>query len=603
MINVVKKTLALLSPREKRHLYLIFFGLVCMAMLEMAGIASILPFMAVVSNPGIVETNKWLNAVYVFFEFENITNFLFFLGVIALGFLFFSNGLKAMMSWLMVRFDNNLNYSLSRKLLAVYLNRPYPFFLNRNTAEMGKNILTEARVVITNVVSRGMKFLSGCVTTLFILGLLVLIDPILAIIIIIVLGGSYAVIYSLARAKLARISREQLEANKMKYKTAGEALSGIKDLKVLGREREFLDRFAIHALRHARNNIFSGVISQLPRYALEVVAFGGILLIVLYFLGANQEISRIVPLLALYAYAGYRILPALQEIFASVATVRSSLASLDLLHRDLIEEKSQPDTELSLEKQDILQPLPFCQKLDLRKVSFQYPGALDCALKDIDLSIRPNSTIGLVGSTGSGKTTMVDLILGLLKPISGKILVDGVEVNSDNLARWQCNLGYVPQHIYLCDDTVTRNIAFGVPDSEINMEQVLQSARIANLNEFIESDLPKGYETDIGERGIRLSGGQRQRIGIARALYRDPAVLIMDEATSALDGVTEQAVMEAIQTLSGKKTIILIAHRLTTVKDCDAIYQLEHGRIVNQGSYQELQKSSRWFYSSSSVRL
>ena len=596
MLTAIKKLLALLSAREKIHLYFIFIGLVCMAFIEMAGIASIMPFMAVVSNPDIIHTNQWLKAVYDFFEFQDTQNFLFFLGLIVLGMLLLSNGFKAMMSWLMLRFDNNLHYSLARKLLAEYLNRPYSFFLNRNTADMGKNILTEARVVVSGVLSPGMQFLSSSLTALFILALLVIIDPLLAFTIAAVLGGTYAAIYSLARGKLTRIGQEQVMANLNKYKIAGEALSGIKDLKVLGREREFLKQFSIHAKKHACNNILAGVISQLPRYALESIAFGGILLIVLYFLGADQEITRMVPLLALYAFAGYRLLPALQQIFAGVSNVRFGLASLNVLYRDLIEEKSHPDPEYCLSKQNILPPLPFNSQLELSEICFQYPGANETALKNINLSIIPNTTVGLVGSTGSGKTTMVDLILGLLQPVSGKMLVDGNEINLDNLARWQCNLGYVPQHIFLCDDTVIKNIAFGVPDSDINMEDVLRSARIANLHEFVQTELPKGYETEIGERGIRLSGGQRQRIGIARALYRDPSVLIMDEATSALDGVTEKAVMEALHTLSGEKTIILIAHRLTTVKDCDMSYHLEHGRIINQGTYAELQKTSKWFH-------
>jgi len=595
MFNVTRKMLDLLSNRDKKELYLLFTGLVITAFIEMAGIASIMPFMAVVANPDVIHRNRWMKRVYDYFEFTSLHSFLFFLGMLLLGLMVFSNLFKALMLWLTLRFDNRLNYTLARRLLAQYLARPYSFFLNRNTADMGKNVLAEVRNVITGVLSSGMNVLSSSLVSFFILALLLVVDPLIALTIAAVLGGAYGGIYLLARRLLARISQEQVDANSMKYKDAGEALSGIKDLKILGRERVFLERFASHALRHSRNNVTAGVISQIPRYALEIMAFGGILLIMLYFLGAERNAGQMIPLLALYAFAGYRLLPALQQIFAGITTVRFSVAALDVLHQDMIAEQSEIDPEHLLARSDGLQPLPFTRELELRNVSFCYSGVQDPVLKGIGLSIALNTTIGFVGSTGSGKTTAVDIILGLLPPSSGQLLVDGVEINNDNLSRWQCNLGYVPQNIFLCDDTITRNISFGVPESEIDMAAVVRAARIANLADFVEKELPEGYETVIGERGVRLSGGQRQRIGIARALYRDPAVLILDEATSALDGVTEEAVMDAIRNLSRKKTILMIAHRLTTVKDCDIIYLLENGKIVAQNTYEELSKSSEWF--------
>ncbi len=595
MFAIIKKMLGLLSTREKRQLYYLFAALVNMAFIEMAGIASIMPFMAVVSKPDVVQTNKWLKRAYDFFEFTSLHNFLLFLGILLLVLMVLGNLFKALTSWLTLRYDNRLNYTLARRLLAQYLARPYSFFLNRNTADMGKNVLAEVRNVIGGVLSAGMQVLSNTLVSLFILALLLVVDPLIAVTIAAILGGAYGVIYLLARRLLARISKEQVKANSMKYKAAGEALSGIKDLKILGREGVFLERFAAHAQLHARNNVTAGIISQLPRYALEVMAFGGILLIVLYFLGTDHGSGNMVPLLALYAFAGYRLLPALQQIFAGITTVRFNLAALDVLHRDLTEERGNVAPELLLTRSEGLQPLPFTRELELRNVSFRYSGVQDPVLEKLSLTIAPNTSIGLVGATGSGKTTTVDIILGLLTPTAGQLLADGVEISGDNLARWQRNLGYVPQAIFLCDDTITRNIAFGVPDQDIDMVAVVRAARIANLHGFIEEELPDGYKTEIGERGVRLSGGQRQRIGIARALYRDPAVLIMDEATSALDGITEEAVMDALRTLSGQKTVIMIAHRLTTVKECDVIYLMEHGRIAGQGTYDELMGSSSWF--------
>jgi ABC-type bacteriocin/lantibiotic exporter with double-glycine peptidase domain len=595
MLTVIRKILDLLSIKERKNLYFLWTVLVIMAFIEMAGIASIMPFMSVVANPEVVETNSWMKQVYEFFRFTSVANFLFFLGLSLLVLTVFSNLLKALTAWWVLRYDNQLNYMLAWRLLAQYMSRPYSFFLDRNTAEMGKNILTEVRTVISGVLSAGMSVLSSTLISLCILILLLLVDPFIAVTVAATLGSAYAGLYLLVRRRLAKISKDNVQVNFMKFKIASEALSGIKDLKILGREEVFLGQFAIHAQRHALNNVAWGIISQLPRYALEVMAFGSILLIVMYFESKQGSSSQMIPLLSLYAFAGYRLLPSVQQIFSGITTVRTNLAALEILHRDLAEGQADRNLERVLAKQNHLQPLPFTRGLELRNVSFCYSGVQVPAIEAISLTIARNTSIGIVGATGSGKTTTVDLILGLLTPTLGQLLVDDVEVDGNNMASWRLNLGYVPQSIFLCDDTITRNIAFGVPEQEIDMAAVVRTARIANLHEFIERELPNGFETVIGERGVRLSGGQRQRIGIARALYRDPAVLIMDEATSALDGVTEHAVMEALHTLSGKKTIIMIAHRLTTVKDCDVIYLMENGRIVGQGTYDNLLRSSVWF--------
>ena len=598
MLTVIRKLFDLLDRRDRLQLYVLLFVLLVVAVVEMAGIASIMPFMAVVTNPDVIHSNRWLNAVYTGLGFQSETAFLTFTGLLVLALLVFSNAVKALSIWLTLRYHNKLNYTIARRLLARYMARPYAFFLNRNTAELGKNILGEVRTVISGVLSPGTDIISSALVCLAILTLLIVVDPVVAVGIALVLGGSYGTVYLLARRKLGKIGQEQVQLNAARFKSAGEGLSGIKDLKVLGRETTFLQRFAVVARRHSRNNVIAGVISQLPRFALELIAFGGILLVVLHLIGRGQAAVEMVPLLALYAFAGYRLMPALQKLFGAVTNLRFSVAALDVVHRDLVRSRDdRVDPEVQLVAASQAAPLPFERQLELQDLSFRYEGAEEPSLRGLSLVIRPNTSVGLVGPTGCGKTTTVDLILGLLAPSGGQILVDGVEVAGDYVARWQKNLGYVPQHIYISDDTITRNIAFGVPDEQIDMDAVRKAAQIANLAEFVETELPQGYETGIGERGVRLSGGQRQRIGIARALYRDPAVLVLDEATSALDGITEESVMDAVRTLLKKKTIIMIAHRLTTVKECDVIYQLDHGSILAKGSYEELMAESRWFRS------
>jgi ABC-type multidrug transport system fused ATPase/permease subunit len=316
----------------------------------------------------------------------------------------------------------------------------------------------------------------------------------------------------------------------------------------------------------------------------------------MYLVHRGERTTDIAPLLALYAFAGYRLMPALQHMFASITTLRFNAPALDVLYHDLDGDQSSDFDDMERLEQSLhADVLPFGRELSLRRVSFRYEDAAAPALRGLDIVIAPLTSVGIVGPTGCGKTTTVDIVLGLLAPSEGQFLVDGVEITQQNLAGWQKNLGYVPQHIYIADDTIARNIAFGVPDDDIAMDSVRHAARIANIADFIESELADGYQTAVGERGLRLSGGQRQRIGIARALYRDPSVLVMDEATSALDGITEEAVMEALHGLSRKKTIRVIAHRLSTVRECDVIYLLERGQIVAQGSYHDLMRESAWF--------
>jgi ABC-type multidrug transport system fused ATPase/permease subunit len=598
MPRLIRQLLDLLTAEERREGLVLLLTMVLVAAVETAGIATIMPFMAVVSSPELIQTNSWLKALYEGMAFDSQTAFLRFLGIIVVIFLFLSTLLKAGNNWLVLRFDNKINYVLARRLLAQYMSRPYEFFLNRNTAELGKNILTEARNVVIGVVSPIGELVSRGLIALAIMALLIAVDPIVAVAIAGVLGGAYALVYLIARSKLHVIGLQQVEANAEKYKAADEALSGIKELKVLGREHTFLERFSRFAKIHARNNVASGLISDMPRHALEVIAFGGILLVVLYLLGRNEQQETMVPLLALYAFAGYRLLPALQQIFAAFALLRRSVAALDVLHRDLTPEPGETiSAEQRLARRTQLSALPLNEQLELRNLSFRYAGAPEPAIQDLNLSIRANTSVGLVGPSGCGKTTTVDMILGLLVPASGDMRADGVPITAENLAAWQRNVGYIPQQIYISDDTVTRNIAFGIPDDEVDMDAVRNAARIAKLSEFVEREMPQGYDTVIGERGARLSGGQRQRIGIARALYQDPAILIMDEATSALDGITEEGVMDAVQELSRKKTLIIIAHRLTTVRDCDVIYLLDHGKVAMRGSYDELKRESLWFRS------
>lgn len=582
--HFIYKLLSLFTREERFQAGLLLIPMIISAIIDVIGIVFIMPFMAMVSDPDAISQHKKVAWLYHHLHFQSAHKFLIFLGILILVILVVANSFAAFTTWFSLRFATMQGSTISSRLFAKYLQQPYIFFLNKNSAELSKNIIAEVGTVIYSVLIPCMQMLAKFIGILFILILLFLVNPLLALSVVIVLGGIYTAIYGIARKKLFNISRILVQVQESRFRLVNEALGGIKDIKLLGNAKFFLKRFTKASDVQAVNSATNQIIGLLPRYALESIAFGAILLIVVYMLVVNHDTAQVIPMLALYAFAGYRLMPALQMVFWAMTTIRANSGSLDVLYEDFKKLPMQPEV---ISNANVV-PLKLNQAIELRNLTFAYPNMEKSVIKDLSLTIKANTTIGFVGSTGSGKTTTIDLVLGLLNPQAGALIVDGVPIDEHNLRNWQLNLGYVPQHIFLSDDTITNNIAFGIAEDKVDLAAVENAARIANLHEFIVKELPEGYETVVGERGVRLSGGQRQRIGIARALYRDPDVLILDEATSALDGITETVIMEAIHNLAHQKTIIIIAHRLTTLKECDVIYMLEHGKIVEHGNYAEL---------------
>ncbi|UNC93969.1 ABC transporter ATP-binding protein [Candidatus Contubernalis alkalaceticus] len=564
-----------------------------MAFFQALGIASILPFINMIMEPSIINENRWLWWAYNTLGFTSIHSFIMFSGIMMLAIILTGNAISAFATWVKLRFVWQKNHSLSSSLLRKYLSLPYGYFLGHHSADLSKNILDEANELTRSFLIPILSIVTQGTVVFFIFIMLLFVNPVVTFIVAGVLVGSYVLIYLKLSKRLSRGGRSRLAANKERFTAANEALGGIKDIKVMGRELHFLDRYIVNSKKFSNLQSWNEVVGQLPRYAMEVVAFGGVIILILGLLSVAEETQEVIPLVSFFAFAGYRLMPALQEIFKAFTKVQFSKAVLHKIHQDIMEEGGR-DLE---EYRDInsTKPLAFEKEIELTNIAFSYPGIKEKVLQDISVRIQRNTSIAIVGSTGSGKTTLVDIILGLLTPQAGEIRVDGVLVNEDNMRNWQRNLGYVPQQIYLNDDTIAHNIAFGVPHAEIDIEAVQRTARIANLEKFIIEDLPQGFDSVVGERGVRLSGGERQRVGIARALYHDPEVLILDEATSALDGITEDSVMHAIEKISKLKTIIVIAHRLTTVKKCHKIYMMDKGEIIAQGSYEELIESNPQF--------
>ena len=595
MLETIRKALSLLSAQERIRGALLFILVLIMAAIETAGVASVMPFLAVLANPGLVETNQTLLLIYQFFDFQSVDAFLMALGFSAFAIVLASAAFRVFTLFIMNRFVEMRRQSIGQRLLETYLRQPYSFFLNRHSSEMIKNILSEVDQIVTNVYRPAMTMVAYAFVLLALIGLLVAADPVVAAVVASVIGGLYAMFFLTIRGTLRQLGEEVVAANAHRFRSAGEALAGIKSIKLLGREHAYLAQFQAPAVLVARHMAKFHTLSQVPRFVIEAVAFGGVIALTLFLLSktggaVDGGVAALIPILGLYAFAGSRMLPAAQQIFGGLSSLRYGQAAVDLVFADLRYRASLAQIHEFPPQRLVPQT-----SIDLDNVSYFYPNTEQPALKDISLSIPVGTVMGLVGTTGSGKTTLVDVILGLLRPQQGMVRLDEQPLTEDNLRAWQQTLGYVPQEIFLVDSTIAQNIALGVPEAQIDQAQVERCGKLAQIHDFVVNHLPHKYATSVGDRGVRLSGGQRQRLGIARALYHDPDVLVFDEATSALDNVTEHAVMKAIEELSQQKTILLIAHRLSTVKACDQIVVLENGHIAGLGSYEELLATNRSF--------
>ena len=596
-MQTYKKILFLLNIYGRKKVSLIIVLILIMAFLDMLGVAFVWPLVVVLTNPDYIETNSILNYVFKassIFGVENINQFLIALSIIFYLLVVFSLSFRALVVYAQVRFIEMFQYNISKKLFEGYLYQPYSWFLDRHSADLGKNILSEVNQVTGGAIRPLIDLTAKITVSIALITLLVIANPKLALIVCFLFGSFYGIFYYFIREFLKRIGKESFRNNELRFVTINEAFGATKEVKVGRLEKTFIKIFSNSAKIFAQNQSSSQVISQLPRFVLEAIVLGGVMTMIFYLTAQTGNFNNALPTLSLYVFAGYRLMPNLQQIYSSFTSLTFATSSINRLCEDL---KNIKQSNLNEEKD----ALYFNKEITLKNIFYNYPNASRTALKNISLNIPVNSIVGLVGPTGSGKTTVVDIILGLLEPQKGDLEVDGQIITKQNTRSWQRLIGYVPQQIFLSDDTIAANIAFGLELKDISQKALEKVAKVANLHEFILEELPNQYQTKIGERGVRLSGGQRQRIGIARALYRNPKVLILDEATSALDNQTEQTVMDAINNLTKHVTIILIAHRLSTVKKCDQIFLLENGELKHQGTFKELINVNENFRKSANV--
>lgn len=585
MLRIIARTLRLFRPKERSLILLLMICMIVAAVFEVSSVASIMPFVALLTDPVAAQSNAVVASIAEVAGIETVIGLQLAAGGLTLSLLIFGNATLLLTQWLMLRVLYGHSHAMATDILGRYLEQPYEFWLQSNSSVLAKNLLSEVPRLTRSVIIPTLNVFARGTVVLLILVVLIVVDPVLAFASLGGLAVSYLSVYLFARRQLNHLGRASIAAEADRFRTATEALGSVKEVKVFGRENNFIDRFCDASFRRAVNDVSAETISVAPRYVVEVIAFGMIILIALYLLTSGSDQSAAIPTLALYAFAGYRLIPAMQAIYGGVTQVRYHGPVIGVIE----EAFALPINQRVLHDN----AMRFQCGIALERVSYRYPNGRP-GLTNVDLAIEPMQSVGIVGASGAGKSTLADVLLGLLEPSAGRMLVDGTPLDGDAVGTWRRLVGYVPQQIVLLDDTIAANIAFGCAAGEINHDRLAAAVRLSQLEGFIAS-LPHRKDTNVGEKGVRLSGGQRQRIGLARALYNDPAVLIFDEATSALDNTTEAAVLTAVRTLKSQKTIIIIAHRLTTVANCDVIHLMRDGRIVASGNYHELLAGSAEF--------
>jgi ABC-type multidrug transport system fused ATPase/permease subunit len=593
MTQFIRKFLYVTKGNHKSLLAMILLFLLISA-LEVFGTGMIGPFIAIATNPDAVNSSSWLNSIYKQLNFKSEQQFSVFLGLLLITAFyvkaFFSfNAQKAVFE-----FGFSLRGQLAYKLMKAYIEAPYSFHLGTNSATLIQNVVTSTDMVCIGLAMSLLTSISNFVVILALIALLVRTNSIALILIAVILLVALAILYPM-RNRLTRWGREGWQAGSEMIRVMNHSLGSFKETRVLGCEPYFEDQMQKQTKGYAMNSALAASYGNLPRFVIEAFMISFLVGFTLLFMNLNrgneQNLSSV---LGIFALASIRLLPAVGNLVSGISVIKTNTHALDRLFFDLkeLDKGKLLSSSVSPTSATVLLPdqsrktLQFSRDIVLKDLTFQYPGSARNVLEEISLTLCKGQSIGLIGKSGSGKTTLIDVLLGLFIPQSGDIEVDGVSVY-DNLRAWQNMLGYVPQAIFLMDDTLERNIAFGVPDHLIDQNRLRSAIDMAQLSAVVKQ-LPDGIKTIVGERGILLSGGQRQRVGIARALYHEREILIFDEATAALDTETEQLVTEATKALSGTRTVIIIAHRLSTVEHCDYIYQLEQGRILKSGSYREV---------------
>ena len=572
--NLASKTWSLFAVSDKRKVIILILLMLIGTALETLGIGLVLPILSIITDSNIENKYpifKTINTVLDHPGQQKLVIYaMIFLVLIYLIKTLFLLGL----TWLQMSFAFTMQAQMASKLFKIYLLQPYTFHLQRNSANLINNVITEVNTITGYALLPGMTFIIELMVLVGLSVLLLFVETLGASVVILLLVPASLLLHALTHKRIEKWGGDRQTHDGLRVLHLQQSLHGVKEIKIFGSEMHFLEKFNYHNFKNARVGMLQTTFQHLPRLWIEMVAIAGLAILVITMFSTGKDAALVLPSLGLFAVAAFRLIPSVIRLLASIQSLKFGLPMINSLCDEL-------NLSNSCQNLSELKPLKFESKIELKDIDFIYENVSAYALKKISFSIRRGESIGIVGPSGSGKSTIVDLILGLLAPTDGQVLVDGVNIQ-ENLRGWQSQIGYVPQTIYVTDDTLQNNIAFGLGESEINKVALASAIKDAQLEDFI-SNLPDGLSTVLGDRGVKISGGQRQRIGIARALYNDPKILILDEATSALDIFTEANVMEPIKALHKTKTVIIVAHRLSTVEHCDRIFNLELGKYEDIG--------------------
>ena len=584
MIKITTQLFSLLTPNQRKRFYLLQFLVILMAFMEIIGVASIIPFMALVGDMTQLQQETFYAQVYQASGIESESEFVVILGIGVVVTLFVSGTISLFTTWRLCMFGTQLGTELSTRLYTHYIKQNWLFHASVNSAKLTKKIVNETNRVSGGIILPLMQMNARVVFTLFMVISIFIYDPRVAIVGLSVFAIVYLILFKIVKRSLERNGKAISQIFSKRYRLNNEGFGGIKDLLLLGRGDNFIESFnqTSKSLAHSQGTI--NALAQVPRYFIELVAFGSMMTITLYLISSyDGNLGMILPTLSLYTLAAFKLLPAIQNIYANVAAIKGNIAAFESIHDDLIW-SSKPKALIQESKQSFLRVK---HQISLNNITFTYPDKTKSTLQKINMSILANSVIGIVGPSGSGKSTLINILLGLIEPQQGEMKIDNTILNYKNRRSWQNTIGFVAQDIFLSDRSIAENVAFGISKNEINLDKVKKALELSHLTELLQS-LEQGIYTPVGERGVKLSGGQSQRIGIARALYHEAEILVFDEATSSLDGISERRVMDAIHEFGGQKTIIMIAHRIKTVQNCNEIFYIDKGRVVDQGTYKEL---------------
>lgn len=596
MLKSLLTLYGLLDRGQRRQLMALQGLVILMSLIEVLSVLSIGPFMALVGNLSQLQGKGLLAQAYHWSGVTSPARFVISAGAVTLAILVVSTLVSMYTLWRLYMYGVLVGAQLGNRLFKYYMSRPWLFHASANSSHLTSNIADETQRITFGIIASCMQLNAKLVMAVLMSAAIFVYNPLVAATGVGLFAIAYTGLYRLARMRLERNGKRVTEQQAIRFKLMSEGFGGIKELLLLGRQQTFSAKFAKASHEFAVAHGSNQVIAQVPRYAMELLAFGAVIALVIYLVIAHDgQMGAILPILSVYALAGMKLLPAFQQVYSSLTQIRGTLPALHGLMGDLRNslEDANADRSPAQGRAGSGHFVP-AQAIELRGITFTYPNAECVALDQLTLTIPANKTIGIVGASGSGKSTAIDVLLGLITPDSGELIVDGEVIGVANMRRWQDSVGFVAQSIFLADSSIRENIAFGIPQEAIDDKQVERAARLAHLGPLLET-LPRGLQTYVGERGVQLSGGQRQRIGIARALYHDAQVLVLDEATSALDGITERLVMDAIHDFGGTKTIVMIAHRISTVKNCDWIYLLGNGRVLDAGPYATLAQRNESF--------